>query len=107
MAATFGAGTVPGGTAVGTDGLLRSVTSKDSVETFNYRDATGETKEFLPGALKTTETTVEFYGAATLASVSAGAFTGGTLKMVSAKTSESNEGVPEGSHTYKTFSTIS
>jgi len=106
MAATFGA-TLPDGTAVGSDGLLRSHSTKESVETFNYRDETGETKELLSGKLKTTEVTVEFFGAATLASVIAGAFTEDTLKMVSAKTSESNEGVPEGTHTYKSYSTLS
>jgi len=106
MAATFGAGTVPSGAAVAQDGLLRSHSTKESVETYPYRDGTGETKEFLPGKLKTTEVTVEFFGAADLSAVSAGAFTGGTLKMVSAKTTESNEGAPEGTHTYKAFATI-
>ena len=106
MAATFGAGTLTAPVAVGTDGLLRSVTSKNSVETYPYRNANGVTEVLLPGKLRTNETTVEFYGAAALASVAGGAFTQGTLKLVSAKTSESNEGVPEGSHTYKSFTDI-
>jgi hypothetical protein len=106
MAATFGAGTVPSGAAVGTDGLLRSHSTKESCETYNYRDGTGETKEFLPGKLLTKEVSVDFYGSADLSAAAAGAFTAGTLKMVSAKTTESNEGAPEGTHTYKTFSTI-
>jgi hypothetical protein len=104
MAATFGA-TLPSNTVVGTDGLLRSVSTKESVETYPYRDGTGETKKFLPGNLTTTEVTVEFFGAADLSAVTAGAFTSNTLKMVSAKTTESNEGVPEGTHTYKAFVT--
>ena len=107
MAATFGAGSLPGGPAVGSDGLLRSHSTKESCETYSYRDGTGETKEFLPGALLTKEVSVEFYGSANLSGVAAGAFTAGTLKMVSAKVSESNEGAPEGTHTYKTYSTIS
>jgi hypothetical protein len=106
MAATFGA-TLPSGAAVGTDGLLRSTSSKVSVETYNYRDGTGETKEFLPGAMTTREVTVEFFGAPDLSDVAAGAFTVGTLKLVSAKLSESNEGAPEGTHTYKSYSTLS
>jgi hypothetical protein len=106
MPATFGV-TLPTGAAAGTDGLLRSTSTKETVETFNYRDGTGVTKKLLPGKLKTTEVTVEFFGAATLSSVSAGAFTSGTLKMVSAKTSESGEGVPEGTHTYKSYTTRS
>jgi hypothetical protein len=106
MAATFGAGTLPTGTAIGTDGILRSVTTKESVDTFPLRDGTGVTKQLVPGKTKTTEITVEFYGNPNLASVSAGAFTLGTLKMVSAKLSESNEGVPEGAHVYKSYSAI-
>ena len=106
MPATFGA-TLPTGTAIGSDGLLRSTSTKESVETFNYRDATGVTKQLLPGKLKTTEVTVEFFGGAALSSVSAGAFTNATLKMVSAKISQSVEGVPEGTHTYKSYTTRS
>ena len=106
MPATFGA-TLPQNTATGSDGLLRSASTKESVETFNYRDATGVTKQLLPGKLKTTEVTVEFFGNANLASVSAGAFANGTLKMVSAKTSQSTEGAPEGTHTYKSYTTLS
>jgi hypothetical protein len=105
MAATFGA-TLPNNTVIGTDGLLRSSSTKVSVEAFPYRDGTGETKKFLPGNLRTTEITVEFFGAADLSAVTAGAFTPGTIKMVSAKTTESNEGVPEGTHTYKGYSTL-
>lgn len=107
MAATFGAGTVPSGTAVGTDGLLRSHSTKESCETFNYRDGTGQTKEFFAGKLLTKEVTVEFYGGADLSGPVAAAFTSGTLKMVSAKTSQSNEGAPEGTHIYKSYSTRS
>jgi hypothetical protein len=106
MPATFGAGTVPAGTAVGAEGILRSVTTKESVDTSNYRDGTGETKWLLANKLKTTEVTVEFYGNANLAGVSAGAFTDGSLKMVAAKVTESNEGPPEGTHTYKSYTTI-
>jgi hypothetical protein len=103
MAATFGA-TLPAGTATGAGGLLRSTSSKTSVETFNFRDSAGVTKEFKSGLLSR-EVTVEFWGAADLSSVAAGAFTAGTLKMVSAKISESNDAIPAGTHTYKSYGT--
>jgi len=106
MPATFGAGTLPTGTAIGADGILRSVTTKESVDTFPLRNGTGVTTQLIPGKTKTTEITVEFYGGPTLASVAAGAFTLNTLKMVSAKLSESNEGVPEGTHVYKSYATL-
>lgn len=96
---------MPSGMTLPGDGLLRSVSTKESVETYSYRDATGETKVLLPGKVKTTETTAEFYGSPSL-SLSAGAFTGGTAKLVSAKVSETNEGVPEGSFTTKTYTTL-
>ena len=44
-------------------------------------------------------------GSPSLAAVAAGAFAEGTLKMVSAKITESNEGAPEGSVTFKGFAT--
>jgi hypothetical protein len=106
MAATFGAGSVPSGTAVGSDGILRSVTTKESVDTYQLRGSTGVTEQLIPGKTKTTEVTVEFYGNANLSGVTAGAFTTGTLKMVSAKISESNEGVPEGTHVYKSYTAL-
>lgn len=91
---------------MGGDGILRSVTTKESVDTFPLRDANGVTVQLVPGKTKTTEITVEFYGDAVLSSVSAGAFSEGTIKMVSAKISQSNEGVPEGTHTYKSYDGI-
>jgi hypothetical protein len=104
MPATFGA-TTQGGT-VPSGGYLRSSSKKESVETFPYRNASGVTTELLPGNMKTTEVTIEFHGDAALGSVTAGAFTGGTLKLVSAKVSQSNEGAPEGTHTYKSYGDI-
>jgi hypothetical protein len=103
MAATFGA-TIPAGTAIGQDGLLRNTSSKTSCETFGFRDSAGVTKKFKPGMISR-EVTVEFWGGADLSAVSAGAFTAGTLKMVSAKITENNEEIPSGSHTYKSHGT--
>lgn len=105
MPATFGAGTLPTGMTLPTDGLIRSVSTKESVETFSYRDATGVTKVLLPGKLKTTEKTAEFYGAPSL-TLTAGAFASGTAKLVASKLSQNNEGVPEGSQTTKTYTSL-
>lgn len=96
---------MPTGMTLPGDGLLRSVSKKESVETYSYRDASGVTKVLLPGKVKTTETTAEFYGSPSL-SLSAGSFSAGTAKLVAAKVSETNEGVPEGSFTTKTFTDI-
>ena len=88
-----------------TDGYIRSITTKESVETFSYRDGTGVTKCFLPGKVKTTEKTAEFYGSPSL-TMTAGAFASGTAKLVASKISQNNEGVPEGSQTTKTYTSL-
>jgi hypothetical protein len=91
--------------ALPADGLIRSVSTKESVETYSYRDATGVTKVLLPGKVKTTEKTAEFYGNPSL-SLTAGAFASGTAKLVASKVSQSNEGVPEGSQTTKAYTSL-
>lgn len=97
---------MPPGTTLPDSGLLRSVSKKESVETYSYRDHTGLTKVLIPGKVITTETTAEFYGSSDVSAVAAGVMVAGQAKIVSAKVSETNEGVPEGSFTTKTYSNI-
>lgn len=106
MPATFGIGSLPSGASAPSDTAVKTATTKESVDTYNYRDETGVTKKLLAGKLKTTEVTLDVIGSPSLAAVAAGAFAEGTLKMVSAKISESNDGAPEGTVTYKGYETI-
>ena len=106
MAASFGVGTLPTGAAAPQDTAVKTCTTKESVETYPYRDENGITKKLLAGKLKTTEVTLDLVGSPSLAAVVAGDFTEGTLKQVSAKLSQSNEGAPEGSVTFKAYETI-
>jgi hypothetical protein len=105
MAATFGVGSLPSGASAPANTAVKTASIKESVETYPYRDETGVTKKLIAGKLKTTEVTLDVIGSPSLAAVAAGAFSEGTLKMVSAKITESNEGAPEGSVTFKGFAT--
>ena len=103
MAATFGVGSLPSGASAPANTAVKTASIKESVETYPYRDETGVTKKLIAGKLKTTEVTLDVIGSPSRAAVAAGAFAEGTLKMVSAKITESNEGAPEGSVTFKGF----
>lgn len=105
MAATFGVGSLPSGSSAPANTAVKTANIKESVETYQYRDETGVTKKLIAGKLKTTEVTLDVIGSPSLAAVAAGGFAEGTLKMISAKISESNEGAPEGSVTFKGFAT--
>jgi hypothetical protein len=105
MAATFGVGSLPSGASAPANTAVKTASIKESVETYPYRDETGVTKKLIAGKLKTTEVTLDVIGSPSLAAVAAGTFAEGTLKMVSAKITESNEGAPEGSVTFKGFAT--
>ena len=105
MAATFGVGSLPSGASAPANTAVKTTSVKESVETYQYRDETGVTKKLIAGKLKTTEVTLDVIGSPSLAAVAAGAFAEGTLKMVGAKITESNEGAPEGSVTFKGFAT--
>lgn len=106
MSANFGVGTLPSGASAPADTAVKTASIKESVETYQYRDETGVTKKLLPGKLKTKEVTLDLIGSPSLAAVVAGNFTEGTMKMMSAKITESNEGAPEGSVTFKSFESI-
>lgn len=106
MPATFGIGSLPSGASAPNDTAVKSATTKESVDTYNYRDETGVTKRLLAGKLKTTEVTLDVIGSPSLAAVAAGPFGEGTLKMVSAKISESNDSAPEGTVTYKGYESL-
>lgn len=106
MAATFGTGTLPTGAALPADCALQSVEVKESAEVSTYRDGSGVTIGVIPHKLKTTEVTLEVVGKPALSGVTAGAFTEGTLKIVSAKFSESVDGPPSGTVTYKAYESI-
>jgi hypothetical protein len=107
MAATFGAATLPGSLSVPTDCAVQSVEVKESADKSRYRGGDGVSVGLVPHKLKTTEVTINLKGKVPLSSVTAGAFTEGTLKLVSAKFTESVDDVPEGSQTFKAYESIS
>lgn len=104
MAATFGAIAVTGA-AVPADCVLKSTSVKESIDTHTYRNASGVTAVAVPGKLVTTECSIEVTGKAPL-TLTAGAFSSGTYKQISAKVSEGNTEFPSSSITYKKFATL-
>jgi hypothetical protein len=107
MAATFANLTaLPAGVTTPADCVLQSLTEKESVEEYSYANSSGVTVVLVPGKLVTTECTLEVVGTPPL-TLTAGAFTAGTYKQVSAKSSESNEDFEKGSVVFHKYATAS
>jgi hypothetical protein len=105
MPATFGASTLPAGVTLPTDCAVQNFSDKESADKSSYRDGAGVTVGLVPHKLISREVSLNVKGKVPLTGITAGAFTEGTLKKVSAKFKESVDDVPEGSETYKTWST--
>lgn len=103
MAASFAITSLPSGTSAPADCAIQSIETKESVDKSTYRDGTGTTVGAIPHRLKTTEVSLEFKGKVPLAGVTPGAFTEGTLKLMSAKFSETVDDVPSGTLAYKAY----
>jgi hypothetical protein len=104
MAVTFGVGTLPLSITAPTDTVIKSMSVKESIDTYQYRDETGITKKLIPGNLITKEVTLEVLGKPALADVAATEILAvDTKEQVSAKFTQNNEGMTEGSVTFKAF----
>ena len=104
MPITFGVGTLPLSIMAPTDTVIKSMSVKESIDTYQYRDETGVTKKLISGNLITKEVTLEVLGKPSLADVAASQILAvDTKEQVSAKFTQNNEGMPEGSVTFKAF----
>ncbi len=86
---------------------MQSVETKETVENSTYRDQNGVTVGVIPHKLRTREVTPGVIGRPPLTGVIAGAFTEGTLKLMSAKFTENVDGPPSGTLSYKTYESVS
>lgn len=106
MAATFGV-TQLHGLTVPAGGYAQETSSEDSVETATVRNASGVTVKVVPKKVVTSTYTLKGKGGAALAAVTAGAMTGGSMKVVSVKNSESNDDFADFEITGKKYTTLS
>lgn len=94
MPATFGVENTFGLTAPA-GGHVQESSSEASVEVATIRNAQGITVKAVPKPMVTKTVTLKGKGDAALAAVAAGAFSANTLRVTSAKQSESNDDFPD------------
>ena len=94
MPATFGAISTFG-LSVPEGGYVQESSSDSSVDVATIRNNLGVTVKAVPKPLVTKTVTIKGKGDAALASVAAGSFTAGTLRVTSAKQAESNDDFPD------------
>lgn len=94
MPATFGVESTFGLTAPA-GGHVQESSSEASVEVATIRNAQGITVKAVPKPMVTKTVTLKGKGDAALAAVAAGAFSANTLRVTSAKQSESNDDFPD------------
>ena len=78
-----------------TGGHVQESTREQSREVATIRNASGVTVIAVAKPLVTTDVTIKGKGDPVLAGVTTGAFTSGTLKIISAKGTESNDDFPD------------
>lgn len=83
------------GLAAPAGGHVQESSSEASVDVATIRNALGVTVKAVPKPLVTKTVTIKGKGDAALAAVAAGSFTAGTLRITSAKQSESNDDFPD------------
>lgn len=76
-------------------GYVNEAEQDQSVDVATVRDENGVTKVALPKKMITETQTIKGKGDAGLAAVTAGAFSAGTIKIISAKQTETNDDFPD------------
>lgn len=104
--AVFGIQSLPTGITEPEDCAIQSIDIEETVDRSSYRNKEGVTIALVPHKLKTISATVNLKGKVALTGVAAGAFTEGTLKVVSSKFGETVDDVPSSTIAYKAYESV-